>query len=79
MNATNFNFETFEEKQLQAKYESLIASIDNSVAGTDEYGNLAWHVDCSAIANMRHSWKEAIDTANMIIDCWQDFYPQLIK
>lgn len=65
------------------KYADFIESIDNSVAGVDQYGNLAWHVDCSARANGEGRTgaeleKSCLDTAIMIMDCWGDFYPWLI-
>lgn len=33
------------------EYQDFLSSIDNSKALTDSYGNLAWHVDCSATEN----------------------------
>ena len=75
---------TYEEVQKMHEYEAFIASIDNSKAGTDEYGNLAWHVDCSAQANACDTcpdgegfWEVALDTAKMCADDWKGFYPQL--
>lgn len=78
--------ETEEEVSWREKFEeytALIDGIDSSVAGSDEYGNLAWHVDCSATANASgntfvEKFQSQIDTAKMILDCWEDFYPQLI-
>ena len=61
-------------------YEAFISSIDDSVAGKDEFGGLAWHIDCSATANMDggDDWDGAYRTAEMIMDCWPDFYPQIV-
>jgi hypothetical protein len=69
---------TFDDQTAFDTYTAFITSIDNAVAGSDEYGNLAWHIDCSAMANGA-TMAECLDTARMILDCWQDFYPQLIK
>ena len=62
----------------QAEYNEFIEGIDNSVAGTDEYGNLAWHIDSTATSNA-DNYEDMIATARMALDCWEDFYPQLIK
>ena len=70
---------TDREREYEKKYFELIESIDGSQAGTDDYGGLAWHIDCSAMANSEGSWEKAHDTAVMIFDCWQDFYPELVK
>lgn len=72
------------------KFQAFLETIDVSQAGTDEYGDLRWHIECSALANANDSfsgatfseeaWAEmAYDTAFMIYDCWEDFYPQLVK
>jgi hypothetical protein len=70
----------------QATYQRFIAAIDSSVAGTDEYGDLAWHVDCSAQANAgdmgyaspEEYWTNALSTAEVVLDDWHSYYPQLI-
>lgn len=61
------------------KYQDFIASIDNSVAGSDFHGNLASHVDCSVQANAEAGATDddLISQAKMILDCWESFYPQL--
>ena len=73
----------------QAKYETFIAGIDNSVAGSDFYGNLSEHVACSAEGNACDAadgindpegwYAVALSTAEMIVDDWTSFYPELIK
>jgi|TARA_R100001086_G_scaffold183119_1_gene102136 hypothetical protein len=67
----------------EAEYLEFIANIDVSVAGKDSsFGDLRWHVDCSAINNIDDSlpedcWAQALETAKMLVDCWREFYPQL--
>ena len=76
----------------QAKFEALIAGIDNSLAGEDEYGNLAWYIESSALDNAGDSsvelnfkcesekyWEMAYKTADGCLDAWADYFPQLIK
>jgi hypothetical protein len=62
--------------------DQYIQTIDETVAGRDIYGGLRFHIQCSAEANandMNGDWEtNAVNTAKMIMDCWQDFYPQLI-
>ena len=74
--------------EVEKKYDAFIASIDNSVAGSDMYGNLSWHIECSAESNAIDMglnpsnpdfYKAAYETAVMCHDAWQDFYPQLIN
>jgi len=73
-------------------YDDFIANIDTSVAGSDQYGDLRWHVACSAEANAGDMQAEgsaeatdtgfyeaALSTARSCVDCWQDYYPQLRK
>jgi uncharacterized UPF0160 family protein len=82
--------ESYETRTKREQYQAFIAAIDCTQAGADDYGNLAWHVDCSAQANacdMQNEqgkdatryWSDALSTAEMIVDCWQDYYPQLIQ
>ena len=68
------------------KYSNFLDAIDVSVANSDHYGNLRWHVDCTALANAEDEewdsddyWCAALGTARMVLDCWEDFYPQLVK
>jgi len=71
----------------QAQYEAFIAAIDTSIAGSDEYGDLRWHVACSAEANAGDMMAEgnedfyaaALATAEMCLDDWKSYYPQLVK
>ena len=92
----NVAHELAEAERAENAYKYYIGMIDVSVAGTDTYGDLAWHVDCSAFQNGCDTAAEqghntycatsryviytyALTTARMIVDCWQDYYPQLIK
>ena len=71
----------------QARYEAFITAIDTSVAGSDKYGDLRWHVACSAEANANDMMKEgyedfyvaALETAEMCLDDWPAYYPDLVK
>ena len=54
----------------ERKYDEFIASIDVSVAGSDQHGDLKWHIDCTAMANA-----EALASAEMALDDWQSFLP----
>ena len=70
--------------EYEYEYDEYLKSIDVSVAGSDNFGDLRWHVDCSSLANIDEfveadEWVQALNTAKMIMDCWEDFYPQLIK
>jgi hypothetical protein len=71
-------------------YRAFIAAIDVSVAGRDGYGDLRWHVECSAEANAGDTmnetggawfsdeyWASALDTAKMCADDWRSYYPKL--
>ena len=67
-------------------YEAFLAAIDVTIAGTDEYGDLRWHVECTAVSNANdcnlsgeHWYKMALDTAEQAYDDWKSYYPQLIK
>lgn len=75
----------------ETAYRAFIAGIDCTVAGSDAHGNLAWHVACSAEANATDMQREgtapktdcgfygaALTTAEMCLDCWRDYYPQLM-
>ena len=64
-------------------YADFIEGIDSSVAGTDDYGDLSWHIDCSARANGYGNTgaeleRSCLDPAIMILGCWEDFYPWLV-
>lgn len=72
------------------QYADFIASIDASIAGRDEHGDLRWHIECSAEANAgdmqaegvaertEEGWySAALDTAKMCLDDWKSYYPQL--
>ena len=71
-------------------YRNFLASIDTSVAGRDQYGDLRWHVECSAEANATDMQQEkttaqttdgyyaaALSTAKICLDDWESYYPQL--
>ncbi len=65
------------------EYTQFLDAIDVSVAISDDYGDLRWHVDCTSLANAEGAgdeyWCSALATARMVVDCWQDFYPDLVK
>ena len=80
----------------RAAYYEFLNSIDVSVAGKDHYGDLRWHVECSADQNGEDTAQESgyreytderviavfessLATARMIVDSWQDYYPELVK
>ena len=64
--------------EIEMTYQEFLASIDNSQAGTDDFGNLAWHIDCSVMANVETDDEaEWISQGRMILDDWRGFYPQL--
>jgi hypothetical protein len=71
-------------------YRDFLSTIDASVAGSDEHGDLIWHVECSAEANAGDTmnetggewgsdeyWDVALRTAQMCADDWRGCYPQL--
>jgi hypothetical protein len=73
-------------------YRLFLDMIDTSVAGRDNYGDLRWHVECSAETNAGDTmndtggtwysdayWASALDTAKMCVDDWRSFFPQLRK
>ena len=84
-------YPTFESEAKRREYFDIIANINNSVANMGFYGALSDYVDCSAQAsagdmvregvcsNEEEMWQAAIDTATSILDCWQEYYPELIK
>ena len=66
----------------------FMATVDDSVAGSDEHGGLSWHIECSAEANANDmsfmpgsdDWEHwAVETAKMCLDDWRGFYPYLVK
>ena len=67
----------------KTRYDAFIASIDVSIAGRDQYGDLRWHIECSAEANatgdnQSEEWfGSALESARMCADDWKSFYPQL--
>lgn len=72
------------------KLQAFLDTIDITQAGTDEYGDLRWHIQCSAEGNASDSftpetfteeaWQGmALETAIMLYDCWKDYFPQLVK
>jgi hypothetical protein len=77
----------------EANYRAFIASIDTSVCGRDEYGDLRWHIECSAEGNAGdmltgqtfdtdYDYEDALYTAALATarDCaddWRSMYPQL--
>ncbi len=56
------------------KYEAFTASIDTTVAGQDEYGDLRWHVECSAEGNAGDTMKEMGLTYETTLDYEDAFY-----
>lgn len=75
---------SYEADRLFETYRNFIDAIDNSLMGSDEYGNLAWHVDCTAQANAADDadteeefFRVALETAKMALDDREGFYPQL--
>jgi hypothetical protein len=75
-------------RETEEAYDAFIAAIDVSVAGRDSNGfDLRWHVACSAEANAGDMIVEktatdfyaaALLTAEMIVDDWKSYYPQLV-
>ena len=62
-------------------FYAFIDAIDNSVAGTTGGCSLSVCVADSANCNMvdGDDWAGALATAEMIMDAWEDYYPELIK
>jgi hypothetical protein len=73
-------------------YQNFIAAIDTSIAGRDNYGDLRWHIECSAETNAGDTmnetggewysdeyWQSALSTAKLCADDWRGYYPQLRK
>jgi hypothetical protein len=73
------------QTEARSRYEAYIAAIDVSVAGRSEYGDLRWHVECSAETNASDTaplntieWYEtAFETARMAHEDWRNWYPEL--
>ena len=75
----------------KAKYHKFLESIDTSVAGCDDYGDLRWHIECTASTNANDTseeqggftetqWYEmALATAEFALDDWRGWYPWLEK
>ena len=64
-------------------FYTFIASIDNSVARQDGPLKLSDCIECSATANMFDTapgddWSLAFRTAEMVLDEWQSYYPELV-
>ena len=81
---------TLQNDNAEEAYIAFIDAIDNSVAGVDQHGDtLRDCIDCSAHGNAWNHyssetdgldyWEMALATAQMILDEWPDYYPELIK
>lgn len=74
------------------KYHTFIQSIDTSVANANVFGDLAVHINRSATNNAYDTmqeletnqdsetyWEMCLSNAQMILDDWKSFYPELVK